>query len=459
MMRTKSRWVLFFRHARTWAVALALGAGLLAHTNAWSADRVTLKDGTVLECTIVREAGGIVWVRVTGKDGTTTERMLTKSEYTKIERDAAAQAQAPAPQQPAGESASAPKSAAPAAGDAPAAPVASEPARSGPTGPKGAVITLGDEENGNMVGQYMTAEILRRGVKPLKEELAGDGEKIVVLRFHSGGGLGLEVQKISDVIETEYKTNFRTVAWISTAISAAAMSAHSIEEIYFTTKGNYGACTGYYTLSQAVEGFDLEMSLHQMEKISTRGKYNPLIMRAMQVQQPLSATVDENGEVHWFPDTTSGQIVVNRDKEILTFNESSAKAVKFSKGTADTLDELGRLMGFHEIHWVGKKIDGVPWPVCKAEEMQRDFREQTKKDEDRASALYRQYAQAVNAANGAPRAQRAAFVGKARQALDRLKGVVRNNPNAIFFPPFQTSKEGYDEWIQEQEKLLRDLMK
>ena len=35
----------------------------------------------------------------------------------------------------------------------------------------------------------------------------------------------LEIQKLSDVIYNEYRKNFRTVAWIDYAISAAAMTS------------------------------------------------------------------------------------------------------------------------------------------------------------------------------------------------------------------------------------------
>ncbi|MEO0631245.1 MAG: hypothetical protein AAFY46_11050, partial [Planctomycetota bacterium] len=50
-------------------------------------------------------------------------------------------------------------------------------------------------------------------------------ELLVVIKIKSGGGFGLEVQKISDVIHEEFKPKFQTVAWIESAISAAAMSA------------------------------------------------------------------------------------------------------------------------------------------------------------------------------------------------------------------------------------------
>jgi hypothetical protein len=418
-------------------LAAALAVAVIS-VHALAVDRVTLKSGKVVEGTIVREVEGAIWIQ-TNIGGVVTEEMYGPSDITQIERDAAA----------------------PAAKADPTTPAAAKSDAAKPSGnkvPKAAIITLGDEENGNMVGVYMTAETLRRAIPLLEQELGTDHTGVVVLRFHSGGGMGLEVQKISDVIQNEYKTRWRTVGWIETAISAAAMSAHCLEEIYFTTQGNYGACVGFYSLSHAVEGFDLQKSLAEMERISARGGYNPLIMRAMQLQMPLSAHVDPNGEVKWYADSSSGDIIVNRPTEILTFNAVSAMRVKFSKGTADSLSELARAMGYKELDWVGVKEKNIPWPVCKAEKMQMDFRHQVHIDEAGTNSYYDTYRREVAAAASEPDpAERGKFIGKARQALEKIKQAVRNNPN--FALTVFGGKENYDKFLEEQEALLRKLAK
>jgi len=416
---------------------VVLAVAVLASARAMASDRVTLKDGKVVEGTIIREVEGAVWIK-TSIGGVETELMYGPSDVTKIEHDAAM----------------APKAAA--ATDPKTKPDAAKPV--GNKVPKAAIITLGDEENGNMVGVYMTAEILHRAIPLLEEELGTDHTGVVVLRFHSGGGMGLEVQKISDVIQNEYKPRWRTVGWIESAISAAAMSAHCLEEIYFTTQGNYGACVGFYSLDKAVEGYDLQKSLAEMERISARGGYNSYIMRAMQLQMPLSAHIDENGDVHWYADSTSGEMIVNRPTEILTFNAVSAMKVKFSKGTADSLDQLAKAMGYQELEWVGKKEKNTPWPVSKAEKMQMDFRHQVHTDEAGTNSYYETYRRYVAAAASEPdQKERGKFVGKARQALDKIKQAIRNNPN--FQLTIFGGKENYEKWVEEQEKLLRTLMK
>lgn len=430
------------RYFRVFAVAAAVVVGMNVFTpSAEAADRVVLKNGQVIEGEIVKELDGIIWIR-TSLAGITSEKMYTPEEIAKIERSGAP-APAPGP---------APK---------PDEKNADEPATpSRPGVAKGIVITMGDEQNGDMVGVYMVANVIERAIPVIEKELGTsgpNGDRVVVLRVHSGGGYGAEVQKISDVIQNEYKTRWRTVGWIDTAISAAAMSTLCLEEIYFTTQGNFGACTGFYTLDKAVEGFDLEQSLAQMEKISARGGWNPLIMRSMQIQQPLSATVTKDGEVRWYADATSGEILVNRPHEILTFNADSAMRVKFSRGTADTLDGLARLMKYPEVEWVGKKVAGVPWPVAKAEQMQMDFRKKVKYDEDNTNRYFRNYQTEVGLAAQAPKPERAALVGKARQTLEQIKSMVRNNP--AFARNIWGGKKEYEDWLKGEEKRLRDLMK
>jgi hypothetical protein len=428
--------------------ALAL-VGLFATPSTLAADKIVLKDGTILTGAIVRESSGIVWIK-TNVGGIETERMVLPDEVKSVDRDAGkADAKADAKEDAL-------------AGDEAAAGAASvlegdEPEYK-PGVPRALVLTLGDEQNGHMVGVFMTADIIRRSIPTLEKELGTDRTGILVLRVHSGGGMLLELQKLSDVIENELKPRFRVVGWIDHAISAAAMTMHCVEEIYFTTDGEYGGCTGFRGgADKPMEGFELEEVLYMMEKISARGKHDPLLMRSMQIQMPLSATIDENGVVRYFGDANSGEIVVNPEREVLTLNALSAEKIKFSSGRADSIEELARHMGLPEVQWVGKRVRGYPWPISKAEEMQIRFREQTKEDQAAEGRLWASYERRLAAAQAAQERDRAGFVGQARQNLERIKAIFRNNPNLKLLR-FGGDRP-YREWLDEQERILRDLLK
>jgi hypothetical protein len=399
------------------------------------ADKIVLKDGRVVEGTIVREIDELVWIKFTVA-GIEREEVHARTDITTIERSDAAKPDA---------------AKADAKANAPAV-----PASGAYKTPKAAIITLGDEENGHTVGIYMTAHQLEQMIPILEKELGTDGTGVVVLRIHSGGGLLLEVQKLSDVIHNEYKKRWRTVAWIDSAISAAAMTAHCLEEIYFTSQGNYGAATGYSGPLVAIKGRDLEEVLYQMEKVSARGGHNPLIARAMQIQQPLSVTVKPNGDVEYYGDTKSGDIVVNPAGEVLTFNSVTAARIKFSRGTCDTIPELTKAMGYQELDWIGQEVRGVPWKISTAEKENIAWRKRVKQDEEMTRKYITDYQTTIEMARGSPPEERGKFLGRARTALERIRAMVKNNPNFSFLT-FNMLMDDFDKWYRDQEKLIREL--
>lgn len=434
----------FLRTARNLLIGATLAATLLLSTaTGWASDKITLKSGDTHEGTVIKEMEGYIWFKFT-LGGIEQTKMFTPGEIATLDRDTPAAAVA-------------------AAGDAPAADT-KKPASAGRPGvPRAAVITMGngrDDKQGDMVGMYMTAYALDEMLPMLEQELGDDGTGVVVLRFSSGGGALLEIQRLSDVIHEKYKRKFRTVAWIDSAISAAAMTAICLEEIYFTPQGNFGACTGYSGRLNAIKDRGLVEVLYMMQKISARGGYDDKIMRSMQIQVPLSCTKLPNGKIDFYPDTTSGEILVNREKEILTFNAVSALEVGFSKGTAKDIDELTKLLGYSELDWVGEDVPGTLWPVSKAEKWNNSYRRQVKIDEDN----FQNYVASFNLNIGAAQAEqdrqsRGRFVNRARQALDKIKNMIRNNPNFMLFNLGMETEEEYKEWLEKNEQLLRDLMR
>jgi hypothetical protein len=395
-------------------------------------DRLELNDGRVLEGTVSRDVDGYIWFRFrTGS--LESEQMFTPGEIKKLTRQEGAGGAQSEPVRPAAE----PK----------------KEVRARGTGvPSVAILSLGGGPSRDMVGIYMTAETLRRAI-PILEE---DGVDTVVLRINSGGGYTYEVQHLSDVIHNEFKPTFRTVAWIESAISAAAMTSHTVEEIYFMTQGNYGAATEFSGNNQATKDRPLEERLYQMERISQRGNHHPAIARAMQIMSPLSCTIDEHGDVHWFA-TTDGEHLVNPEGRVLSFNARDAVRFKFARGIADDYQTLGRLMGYNEVEFVGKMVAGVPFPVSRAEEMQRRFRDQVAEDERRTNAFMIQFEQAVQMAQGQPADRRGPFIGQARQALQQIDRMVQNNPNFALFIFGVPPRDFRREFIEPREEMLRRL--
>jgi hypothetical protein len=435
--------------------ALAIGFAVampIADADAATRAKLTMKDGTSIEGELVREVDGLVWIKVV-VDGKEETKMFTSSDYSKFEKlgDAAPAAAKPATPAAPATPETKPADAAPATTTAPAE---SKP-RTANRVPRAAVITLGEGGDKDMVGIYVMAKPLRDAIALLKK----DNVDIVVFRINSGGGALLEIQKLSDIIYDEYRKNFRTVAWIDYAISAAAMTSHCIEEIYMTPEGAYGACTGWFGALQAMQGRGLEEVLFQMEKISARGNHDPQIMRAMQIMEPLSATVSERGQVTFYQDTTSGNLVLNPKGRVFTFTSQSAAAVRFSSGTASTLDELAKAMNLQEVEWVGVKKPGFAWPISAAEQMQMEFREKTYKDEQALDGYRITLDTAMQMAQQGDDETKAKLAGKAREAMNRIISAINNNPNLALFK-FNIFPDRFrEEWIEPTDKKIRDLLK
>ncbi len=412
------------------AIALFLGLSLGAPASAASfetalvnaslvegPDVVETKDGRKLEGTIVREVNGYVWIDL----GVGNPLMLRPDEIESIQRDADTEV-----------------------GSDPVLADAEEKTwerREGVT--RAAVITA--EE---MVGIWMSAKPLEDAIPILQDE----GVDLVVLKIRSGGGLGLEVQKISDVLHKQYKPNFQLVAWIESAISAAAMSAHCIEEIYFMPRANYGAATGWSGALEAVEGRQLESFLYMMEKISERGNKDPLIMRSMQINVPLSYDIEPDG-TRKFYESTEAEHVLNDGEYILTLNAESAEHADFSKGTAGTLEELTRLLeaSIGEIEWVGERISGEPFPISQAERHQREWREEMTFQQNRFIEIYNKYEMELGNAASVPVENRGGFLRKASRYLTQIRRMYDDNPN------FGLLQGMTDEWFIEQERRIDEL--
>lgn len=404
---------------------LAVLLVVLVTLPAFSKDVLILDDGRRVEGEIVREIDGNIWMIV--HMGTIrTQEFFAATSIAEVHRDAVADE---------------PKD---------------EPARRSPTGsrpgvPRGTVITLE-----GMVGVEMAAHKLEELI-PLLEQEIGEGG-ILVLKINSGGGFLAEIKPLSDTIEYKLKPKFEVVGWIDSAISAAAMTGITLERLYFMPNGNLGAATGWYGALTAVSGRGLEEALYLMEQITARGKRDPRIMRSMQIDDPLSATIDpQTGEVAWYQDEDSGEILVNPKGEVLTFNSVMAEQLGFSEGIARNLDELTLLMGYQEVDWVGEWRRDLIFPVGRAERENRRWREFIDQNNDGLVVAANKYQMYLNGAAGAPMNVRGRVVGKARQYLAQIKRYRDQSPKLVTVA-MGIDWNLFDQWYEEQVETLRRLM-
>lgn len=411
------------------AILALLVAMLLAPLTAMAEDVITLKNGKEYRGTIMREVEGMIWIEVSYGAIKAVET-LTQEDIASIERDAASISPDRDLTQP---------------WTPPATDVLPERR---PGVPRAAVLSLEGQ-----VGVQFSVEPIRRAI-PMLEEM---GVEILVLRINSGGGYLLEMLKLADFVHEELKPRFRTVAWIRSAISAAAMTAHNCEEIYFYPEGNYGAATGWSGALVAVAGESLMQTREFMELVSSRGGYDPRIMWSMQYDTGLSANIDPvTGEVSFY-EGDEGEHVICPVGQVLAWTSARAEKWGLSKGTAKNLDELATAMNLSEVEWVGEWRQGFGYPISKAEDMMLEYRKRVSRDESSFNDYQRLYNIAIGRARGEANDQtRAAFVGKARGELRKMYSMGLNNPNFVLFL-FNMTNDEFKWWFRDQNEILDDI--
>ena len=89
--------------------------------------------------------------------------------------------------------------------------------------------------------------------------------------------------------------------------------------------------------------------VERFAELAERNGYSPHIARSMKFNRhQVSYDKDpKTGEITWYPDT-SGKFVLSDDRSNLCFNASNAEHCGFSKGTADTVEELAATLDLKE---------------------------------------------------------------------------------------------------------------
>jgi hypothetical protein len=263
------------------------------------------------------------------------------------------------------------KPAAPAGGDpakAPATPAAKSDDKSA-KGSSTVASKAGEKDSrrqvfilslGGMVGVGLRHNEMEKVEK--EADKYGPGQ-IIIIRINSGGGLVTEGDEISETL-TRMRDKHRVVAWIEEAISGAAFTAMHCREIYFMKTGSLGSIT-MFAGDKSAQGKELEAWIERVGDVAEGAGRNRQVGRCM-VYSPLvvSYTKDpKTGKVTFF-DNDKGEVLLSSDKDNLTFTEDVALDCGFSQGTADTEEELFKVMQLkpnsYVVNTAGKKV-GDEW--------------------------------------------------------------------------------------------------
>ena len=432
------------------AVMLALVALCITSVSAL-ADTLVLKDGTAYEGYVKSEGDDYVFFVVQQGSYTAPPKMFMKLDIKELRRDTDDAETATTPTSARTET--------PAMNEAPAK--APRKAKSAADIPAGAVkiafLTLGDQNAGkDMVGPYINGDAIEESADVLRNLDDAHKPDIVVLTIDSGGGAVAAIEGIMDSLD-DMKQDFRVVAWIKSAISGAAFTAMNFEEIYFMTSGHLGGNVMFSMTgpgqAKAGTGKGLAYILEVGERVSRAGRLDPAIMKAMQIFGELTADIDENGNVKWYwydqdderlkdDDRPRGKFLVSPENMILTFNSVDAERYAVSKGTADTKDLLATLMGVTEWVEVGQE----------AEAHMVDFRDKTKRAEERLNVELNKFSIALAyAKNARTEQERGKQVSRARRHLRAMQNMVRD-------VKWWFELNGYDDdWFRERERELDDI--
>ena len=192
------------------------------------------------------------------------------------------------------------------------------------------------------------------------EKIAEEADKygpgqIIVLLIDSPGGLVIEGDKISASIN-RIKKNHRVVAWVREAISGGAFTALHCDENYYMSFGALGAIT-MFAGQTAASGAELQAWLQRCADVAEAGGRNKYVVQAM-IHAPLMVSYDrdeETGRITYY-NTLEGEYDLSDEVNNLTLNASNALHSGYSQGTADTEEELAKLMQLPEWKEAGNGV-------------------------------------------------------------------------------------------------------
>ncbi|HAW96770.1 MAG: hypothetical protein CMJ33_05500 [Phycisphaerae bacterium] len=182
----------------------------------------------------------------------------------------------------------------------------------------------------------------------------GPGQ-IIVLRVNSPGGLVAEADRISETL-LDLGTRHTLVAWVQSAISAAAYTSLHCRKIYFMKTGNLGSAT-MFAGQTAISGQTLAAWVKKFGDIAEEHGHSRELVEAMITNGELCSYDpgdDENPPRIY--GTLEGEVDLSNENQNLTINATDAVACGFADGIADNEEELAAMLGLP--HWYETTDDG-----------------------------------------------------------------------------------------------------
>ena len=199
-----------------------------------------------------------------------------------------------------------------------------------------------------MVGHLMRPTELRELVDHIDENY-GPGQ-IIVLKVNSGGGIGHVWSDIRDYV-FEARKRHRIIAWVESAISAAAMTVYCCDEIYYTSLGEVGSCSGYRgNPNNPLSPEEQQVMITEMEKVISSSSRSLLITGCMFMSDRLlSYSKDsQSGEITYF-DTLEGDTILSNYGENMTLYADQAVEAGLADGIANSVEELAEQLNLPKL--------------------------------------------------------------------------------------------------------------
>lgn len=244
-------------------------------------------------------------------------------------------------------------------GQSPAISPETGPAATGPTtrtSGRAVVLPIEGEINEFTAGQF----------KRRVEEARKQGADTIVVRLDTPGGLVSAAMDIVDTLKTAGK-DMRTAAYVQKhAYSAGALIAVACHEIAMAPDAIIGDCAPIIVGQGGLENVTganrakIESPLVQtFEDLAERHGYDPLLVRAFVQYQVTVYVIEKPGEPRRFVTPEQWQQLkeegwrlsddiknpVDDELTLLTVNDTTARKLRISRGTFDTLEDYARHMG------------------------------------------------------------------------------------------------------------------